>query len=86
MEIKKKCWPEYFEQLLSGKKKFEVRLADFELKEGDILTFEEYNPEIKKYSGRKLSKKIVWFTKFNPIGAWSIEDIKKFGIYEIELA
>ena len=37
MEIHKKIWPEYFEAVLSGKKKYELRLDDFEIKEGDTL-------------------------------------------------
>ena len=36
-KIEKKCWPEYFEAILSGKKKYELRLSDFEIDEGDIL-------------------------------------------------
>jgi len=35
--IKKKIWPEYFELVRSGKKRFEARLADFDIKEGDTL-------------------------------------------------
>ena len=29
VKIKKKIWPEYFKLVKSGKKKFELRLADF---------------------------------------------------------
>lgn len=29
--IKKKIWPEYFELVKSGKKRFELRVADFEI-------------------------------------------------------
>lgn len=47
MEIKKKVWPEYFQLILNGTKKFEQRLADFDIKEGDILILEEYDPETK---------------------------------------
>ena len=35
--IKKKIWQEYFELVKSGKKRFELRLADFDIKEGDFL-------------------------------------------------
>jgi len=52
MEIKKKIWPKYFELVKSGKKKFEVRLADFRIKEGDILILEEWDPKTEKYTGR----------------------------------
>lgn len=33
-EIKKKIWPKYFQGIIEGKKKFEVMLADFDIKEG----------------------------------------------------
>jgi len=39
--IHKKIWPEYFEAVAQGKKKFEFRLNDFEIKEGDVLVLEE---------------------------------------------
>ncbi len=47
MIIKKKIWPEFFESVESGKKKFEVRVADFEIKEGDTLVLEEWNTKMK---------------------------------------
>ena len=31
MKIEKKIWPEYFDDVKSGKKKFELRLADFRM-------------------------------------------------------
>jgi ASC-1-like (ASCH) protein len=85
MEIRKKTWPEYFEKIINEKKKIEVRLADFKIKEGDILILEEYNPKTKQYTGRKIKKKVKRLFMFNPIKAHSFKDIKKFGFYEIEL-
>lgn len=38
--IKKKIWPEYFDAVASGKKKYELRLDDFVVKEGDTLVLE----------------------------------------------
>jgi len=64
MEIKKKIWPKYFELVKSGKKKFEVRLADFRIKEGDILILEEWDPKTEKYTGRKIKKKVKYVLKF----------------------
>ena len=58
MIIKKKIWPEYFKLVKSGRKKFELRLADFEIKEGDILVLEEWDPKKKKYTGRRIRKKV----------------------------
>ena len=85
MIIKKKTWPKYFQEILEGKKKFEVRLADFEIKEGDTLILEEYNPETKEYTGRTIKKEVGFVTKFNPTRVHSQEEIKKYGFWEIEL-
>ena len=54
--IKKKIPPEYFELIKSGKKKFELRLADFDIKEGDILVLEECDPKTRQYTGRTIEK------------------------------
>lgn len=62
--IKKKIWPEYFELVALGKKKFELRLADFDIVEGDTLVLEEWDPKTKEYTGRKLEKKAGFILKF----------------------
>ncbi|KKU17322.1 MAG: hypothetical protein UX26_C0003G0031, partial [Parcubacteria group bacterium GW2011_GWC1_45_9] len=43
--IKKKAWPELFEAVVSGKKKYDLRLNEFEINEGDVLALEEWDPE-----------------------------------------
>ena len=85
MEIKKKTWPKFFEEILDGKKKFELRLADFDIKKGDTLILEEYDPSTKKYTGRTIRKTEGFVTKFNPLEAHNVEEIKKFGFWEIQL-
>lgn len=79
MIIEKKTWPEAFEKVLSGEKNFDVRLADFECKEGDTLVLREYDPKTKQYTGRKIEKKIslVFRTKDQPF--WKQEDAAKYG-------
>jgi len=54
--IEKKVWPKFFQKILDGDKTFELRLADFECKLGDILVLREWDSEIKEYTGRVLEK------------------------------
>jgi hypothetical protein len=68
-----------------GKKNMELRLADFDLDEGDILILEEYDPEKKEYTGRSIKKVVKNLTKWNPTKAHSLDEIKEYGFYEIEL-
>jgi len=84
--IKKKIWPQYFEAVRSGKKKFELRLNDFRIKEGDILLLEEWNPKTKKYTGLKIKKKVTYVGKFkiNKL-FWPEKQIRKKGIQIISL-
>ena len=85
--IKKKIWPEYFEAVVSGRKKFELRLNDFEINEGDTLLLEEYNPIKKEYTGRSAEKKVGYVFKFKPteLPFYSKEDIEKNGLQIIFL-
>ena len=53
-----KILPEYFQAILSGKKKFEIRKNDRDYKAGDILLLNEWNGE--KFTGNTLSKKVTY--------------------------
>ena len=46
-----KCLPQYFEQVVVGKKTFEVRINDRDYQQGDTIKLHEYDAETKKYSG-----------------------------------
>ncbi len=82
--VKKKIWPEYFKLVKSGKKKFELRLADFNIKKGDTLLLEEWDPKTKKYSGKKIAKKIKYILKFNLNDFGQKKEIEKKGLYLIQ--
>ena len=62
-----------------------MRLADFDIQEGDTLVLEEWNPETKSYTGRSLEKKAKSVVRFNVAKFNNIEDIKKYGHWLIEL-
>jgi ASC-1-like (ASCH) protein len=78
-KIEKKCWPEYFEKILSGDKTFDVRLADWKCKIGDILILKEWDPKTKKYTGRIIKKKISYISKTKDFKFFSKKEIEKYG-------
>ncbi len=80
--IEKKVLPEYFEKILIGDKTFELRLADFDCKSGDILVLKEWDHIDKRFTGRTLEKKVTYVLKTKDIKFWTDEEVKKFG-YQI---
>jgi ASC-1-like (ASCH) protein len=85
MVVKKKIWPEYFEAVNSGKKRFELRLADFDIKEGDTLILEEWDPKTKQYTGRKIEKKVSHVLKFKLDDFGQKKDIEEKGLVVIQM-
>lgn len=63
MKIEKKVQQKYFEAVTEGKKRFEVRLADFKCKPGDILVLKEQKQGTKRLTGRKIKCEVLY--KFN---------------------
>lgn len=82
MKIEKKVLKPYFDKILSGEKTYELRLADFECRPGDVLVLREWLPEQKKYTGRTIEKKITYVLKTKEVDFWPAEDIEKYG-YQI---
>ncbi len=85
MTIEKKVWPEYFQKILDGSKTFELRLADWVCKPGDVLVLLEWDPKTKEYTGRKLEKEITYVLKTKEVDLWPEEDVEKYGYQIISL-
>lgn len=76
--VKKKCYPEFFELLMKGRKRFEFRIADFDIEEGDTLILQEWDPKTKRYTGRSIIKTVGYIVRF------TLDDIeKRFGQKEL---
>ncbi len=80
--IKKKILPEYFEAILSGKKKYELRLNDFDISEGDTLILEEWTGgSPRTFTGRTIEKQVTYVGRFNLSSLhWSEAEIKEKGL------
>ena len=55
---KLKTHPQYYQAIRDALKRFEFRKNDRDFKVGDKLILEEYNPELKEYTGRASHKRI----------------------------
>ena len=74
--IHKKTWPGFFEKIRTKKKWSEVRLADFEVKVGDVISLDEYDPIAEIYSGRQECRIVKQVHFFNPLQFYGIEAFK----------
>jgi hypothetical protein len=63
--ITKKIDTNWFELIQAGKKKYELRLADFDMEEGDVLRLEEWmgEGEERKFTGRYIEKEVTYVRK-----------------------
>ncbi len=76
-----------FNKFSSGERTLELRLADFDLKKGDTLVFEEYDPGTGEYTGRKATFecKKVEHSAQDPLQFYKVEDVRKNGFWIIDL-
>ena len=66
--------------------KFELRLNDFEINEGDTMILEEWDMKKKKFTGRRIEKKVTYVAKFQIDKLfWPLKEIKEKGIQIISL-
>lgn len=86
-----KTWPEPFQAILEGKKKFEYRLNDRDYQVGDELILKEFrpnekNPNASRYTGRVLRAVVTYILKDafgvpNGFVVMSLDDIVHVGIW-----
>ncbi|KEF40137.1 protein of unknown function with PDB structure (DUF3850) [Schinkia azotoformans MEV2011] len=61
---KLKTYPEYFSEVCTGKKSFEIRENDRCFKVGDTLLLQEFLPEEGSYTGRVVERKVSYITDY----------------------
>lgn len=85
--VTKKIDTEWIEMIMAGKKKFELRLADFDIEDGDVLRLEEWVGEGKdrKPTGRFVEKKVTYTRKIE-LKSWIEKqpELKEKGFYIIQ--
>ena len=63
VEHRVKCWPQFFDPIVSGEKTHDLRRADDrDFRIGDLLCLEEFDPKTNRYTGRQFKVKITYIT------------------------
>lgn len=55
-----KTWPEFFDEVIAGRKPFEVRRNDRGYRVGDVLHLREWSPSSQSYSGRSTRQVVTY--------------------------
>ncbi len=63
-----KVWPKQFSAIMGDCKKYEIRVNDRDFREGDELMLQEWDPEIKSYTGRYLLTTVTYMTRGGEFG------------------
>ncbi len=80
MKIEKKVQSKYFKHILEGRKPFEVRLADFKCKPGDVLVLNEQKQGTKKQTGRKVALEVLYKFNTKEMLKWHTQkEVNKYG-------
>lgn len=82
--IKKKTWPLYFEKVLNGEKRFDMRVADFSVQPGDTLILEEWNPATNAHTGRSIMKKVGYVGTFTLDSFGQRNALEEHGLHVIQ--
>ena len=73
-----KCWPQPFDAIWDGRKRFEIRKNDRNFGVNDKLVLWEWDPIAEKYSGRKIEAQVTYIVRG---GEWGLPaDICVMGI------
>jgi hypothetical protein len=58
-----KCWPEFFQAILEGRKTHDLRRSDDRVfGVGDRLRLQEFDPKAERYTGREFEVEITYMT------------------------
>ena len=80
--VEKKVQKEYFDAIIDGRKRFEVRLADFDCEPGDILILKEQEGD--NFTGREIECEVLYEFNTKDIEKfYKKEDIAKHGLADI---
>jgi hypothetical protein len=73
-----KSWPEFFNAVADGAKRFELRKNDRNYQAGDLIVLQEFDPKSETHTGREFTMRISYVMHGAGIGC--IEPLKGLAI------
>lgn len=67
-----KIWPEFFDDIKSGAKPFELRKNDRNYQVGDFLILKEWSPDEEEFTGVSIVKEVTYI----------LSNAEKFGLMD----
>ena len=61
-----KTWPEFYADIITGRKKFELRRDDRGYRQGDTLVLREWDPKLNGYTGNATTVKVTHILRDAP--------------------
>lgn len=80
--VTKKILPQWFEKILSGEKRCEMRLGDFAIAPGDTLRLVEFDGQ--QLTGRSVDLDVDYVMNTKDATYWSAEEIERHGLQIIQ--
>lgn len=74
-----KTEPSYFQAVLDGRKKFEIRKNDRDFQVGDKLILKEYDADVHVFTGRKVEVTVLYITDYEQKPGYVVLSIRKNG-------
>ncbi|GED18099.1 DUF3850 domain-containing protein [Aneurinibacillus migulanus] len=82
-----KTEPPYFQAVLDGRKRFEIRHNYRDFEEGDKLLLKEYDADVHVFTGRKVKVTVTYITEYAQQPGYVVLSIRKNGgMNDVELS
>jgi hypothetical protein len=54
-----KCWPASYDEVVSNRKRFDIRVNDRDFRVGDTLSLERWDPDAQAYTGEHVRRVVT---------------------------
>lgn len=83
--IRKKATTQLFQDMLGGKKTFDIRSEEFDVREGDELILDEWDDVRKEYTGRSMEARVTFVEKTKDYHFWRSDEALRCGFQVTQL-